>query len=425
VKQVVRKSLEPLTGARFLAALWVVLYHSTKDFGFQMTYRPSEPILLALWNPIVRQGYLAVDFFFLLSGFILAYNYITHDGMLRGGKGAFWIARTARIYPVYLLGIALGVVGYLRDSHASASAAITIASHVLLVQSWIPSTLAFDLNPPAWSLAAEALFYALFPLLLPLCARFGRRTLPLVAGAAWGMYALVLASFALLGHGLGLASSSWLVPIVSFNPLVRLPEFLVGVAIGLAFVDFRKAAPSLPRTSRRLAASSHDLGIAAVLGALGAVFVLVPPIAEHIPVANVMAVFAIPLFVLLIYLLALQCGLFAWILSLPLVAWLGEISYGIYILHWPLWYMWHTYATKILPLKATGVWSLIMYLFLLISVAGLSFKYLEGPTRRAIRAWWSTPKLVAEAVPQPVEYDPLLVETVKHRALPGPSRFNQ
>lgn len=421
MRQIVRKSLGPLTGARFLAALWVVLYHSAKDFGFQMTYRPSEPILLALWNPIVGQGYLAVDFFFLISGFILAYNYITHDGMVRGGKRAFWIARIARIYPVYLLGIALGAVEYLRNSHAPASEAITVASHLLLIQSWIPSALAFDLNGPDWSLAAEALFYALFPLLLPLCARFGRRTLPLVAGAAWGVYALVLISFALLGQELGLASYAWLGTIASFNPLVRLPEFLVGVAIGLAFVDSRGAESSPSRTFRRLAAGAHDLGIAVVLGVLGVVCVLAPPIVEYIPVANLMAVFTIPLFVLLIYLLALQCGLFAWILSLPFVVWLGEISYGIYILHWPLWYMWHTYAMQLLPVKTNSVWSLIMYLVLLITVAGLSFKYFEGPTRRAIRAWWANPKFVEEVEPQPVKYDTLLVETVKRQSLP--SRF--
>ncbi|MEO7000511.1 MAG: acyltransferase [Ktedonobacterales bacterium] len=438
MKQIGRKSLAPLTGARFLAALWVVLYHSTNDFGFQMSSQQSEPILLALGNLIVRQGYLAVDFFFLLSGFILSYNYITPDGKLRGGKRAFWVARIARIYPVYLLGIVLGAVEYLRDGHALASATITIALHLLLVQSWIPAALAFDLNPPAWSLAAEALFYALFPLLLPLCARFGRRSLPLVAGAAWGMYALTLASFAVLGQGLGFTSSSWLGAIVSFNPLVRLPEFLVGLALGLAFVNSRRVEAS-SRRSRHLIVSSHDLGIAVALGALGAVFVLVPPITDHIPVANVMAVFAIPLFVLLIYLLAFQTGLFAWIFSLRLVAWLGEISYGIYILHWPLWYLWHTYVTHMthmLPFKANSVWSLIIYLFLLVVTAGLSFKYLEGPTRRAIRAWWAKPKRVESdpslvetvklkrvehAMPQPAEYDPTLVETVKLQAIPKPA----
>lgn len=402
MKQMVRKSLEPLTGARFLAAVWVVLYHSTNDFGFHISYTPTEPVLLKLWDHIVHQGYLAVDFFFLLSGFILAYNYITRDGEVRGGKRAFWIARIARIYPVYLLGIALGLIEYLRDGHGRASESVTIALHLLLVQSWVPPALVFDLNPPAWSLAAEALFYALFPLLLPLCARFGRRTLPLVACGSWGLYALVLAGSAVLGQGLGLASNSWWGLIASFNPLVRLPEFLVGLALGLAFVDSRSAETSSSRAFGRLTARSHDLGIAVVLGALGAVFALVVPLADHIPVANVMALFVIPLFVVLIYLLALQRGLFAWVLSLPLAVWLGEISYGIYILHWPLWYLWHTYATRMLPFAANSVWSLIMYLFLLVATAGLSFKYLEGPTRRAIRARWGKPKVVEEAVPQPV-----------------------
>lgn len=418
MKQIARKSLGPLTGARFLAALWVVLYHSSKDFGFPIASRPSEPLPLALANRILSQGYLAVDFFFLLSGFILAYNYITPDGTMRGSNRAFWIARIARIYPVYLLGIALGAVEYLRDSHTPASAAITLASHLLLVQSWIPQALALDLNPPAWSLAAEALFYALFPLLLPLCARVGRRKPLLVAVAAWGMYALALAGFAALGQGLGLASYSWWDAIASFNPLVRLPEFLIGLAFGLAFIESPGAQTSMVKASRFLPASAYDLGIAGALVALGALFILVQPLVDHSPAGRLMVVFEIPLFVLLIYLLAREHGLFAWMLSLPLVVWLGEVSYGIYILHWPVWYLWHTYAAHLLPLNANKVWSLVMYLLVLVTTAGLSFKYLEGPTRRAIRAWWAQPKRVEAVALQPAEYDPMLVETMKRRAMP-------
>src|SRR6185437_2670666 len=124
----------------------------------------------------------------------------------------------------------------LQDSHGPKLATMTIATHLLLVQSWIPAALAFDLNPPAWSLAAEALFYALFPLLLPLFARFGRRMLVLLAIAAWMLYLLVLLTFAVVDRKLTIAPSSVLASIASFNPLVRLSEFLVGMALGLIFV---------------------------------------------------------------------------------------------------------------------------------------------------------------------------------------------
>lgn len=421
MKPISRQSLEPLTGARFLAALWVVLYHSTTDFGFKIPSQPSRWSFFAIVKDIVSQGYLAVDFFFLLSGFILAYNYISFDGTVRGGKRAFWIARIARIYPVYLLGIALGLVSYFNDKHRLVAAAITIALHILLTQSWIPQALAFDLNPPAWSLAAEALFYALFPFLLPLCARLGRRLLPFVAGASWGLYVFALAALTALGQGMGLSSNSLWGKVISFNPLVRLPEFLVGLALGLMFANAHIAVTPIAKMFRPLTVRSHDLGIAFALGALGIVFVLVSPIVDHVLQGYASAAIAgivIPLFVLLIYLLALRSGLFAKILSLSAVTWLGEISYGVYILHWPLWYLWHTYAQPLLPLHVNSVWSLILYLFVLVTVAGLSFTYLEGPARRLIRAWWAKPKLVEDSASQRVAYDPLLVETVKRQVIP-------
>jgi len=380
----------------------VVLYHSTTDFGFgPVFHRSSTPLPLALWNAIIAQGYLAVDFFFLLSGFILAYNYVASDGGVRGGKRAFLVARIARIYPVYLLGIALGLIGYLQDSHGPKLATMTIATHLLLVQSWIPAALAFDLNPPAWSLAAEALFYALFPLLLPLFAEFGRRMLVLVAIAAWMLYLLVLLIFAELDSGLAIAPSSVLGSIASFNPLVRLSEFLIGLALGLLFVRASALAKPSPATSRRLTAGMHDLALVALLVVLGAVFVVVPMFVADSPVANIMAIFALPLLAPLIYLLALQRGLLVWALSLPLVAWLGEISYGIYILHWPLWSLLKAVPQQTLPFNIHSVWFLAIYLLLLISAAGLSFTFFEGPTRRAIRARWGQPKRANAAVPQP------------------------
>src|SRR5438128_7044986 len=82
--------LKPLTGLRFLAALLVVLYHV--DLASRL------PL-----SPIVGIGYVGVSFFFVLSGFILAYTYLDAHGRLNRSRGAFWGARIARVYPVYLV----------------------------------------------------------------------------------------------------------------------------------------------------------------------------------------------------------------------------------------------------------------------------------------------------------------------------------
>ena len=400
---IARKSLAPLTGVRFLAAIWVVLYHGDIDFGFAYWFQPpSASAPRALLNLVVLQGYLAVDFFFLLSGFILAYNYIGPDARLRGGKRPFWIARFARIYPVYLLGIGLGLIEFVRNGHSAASTATTTALHLLLVQSWIPSALHFDLNSPAWSLAAEALFYALFPLLLPLCARVGGRRVLLIAFGSWVMFGLALGCCAVLGSNASIFSNSTWIAIASFNPLVRLPEFLVGLALGLAFVRAASAEQAPSRRRWRLRAGLHDAAVVVLVAAFCALCVVAPRILAAIPVTDVMGIVAIPIMAPLIYLLALERGVVARALSAGLVAWLGEISYGVYILHWPLWYLWSAYVTRMLPFTLRGVWSLIAYAVLLIAVAGLSFRYFEGPARRAIRAHWGREQPRMAPIAQPV-----------------------
>jgi len=87
--------LNALTGLRALAALNIVFFHF------------SNPQLFGFLAPVVNAGFIALGLFFLLSGFVLAYN---HSGQAREGKldrVRFWKARFTRLYPVYLLSLLL------------------------------------------------------------------------------------------------------------------------------------------------------------------------------------------------------------------------------------------------------------------------------------------------------------------------------
>jgi peptidoglycan/LPS O-acetylase OafA/YrhL len=146
MQQATRRSLDALTGARFLAALWVVVYHYTLEFRFpslkealHYQYGHHTPFDL-----LILQGHLAVDFFFLLSGFILAYTYISDSGRLRGSPRAFWVARIARIYPVYLLGLALAFYPYATAQDGPIPVLESGAAHLLMLHTWFPQTLAWN-----------------------------------------------------------------------------------------------------------------------------------------------------------------------------------------------------------------------------------------------------------------------------------------
>jgi peptidoglycan/LPS O-acetylase OafA/YrhL len=405
VQQVARKSLGALTGARFLAALWVLVYHYTIQFRFatnQQSLQYQDQDQVNQHSPLealIGQGHLAVDFFFILSGFILAYTYATADGAVRGGPRAFWVARVARIYPVYLLGLLLGLGPYLAAEHDVQNIILGVGAHLVMLHAWLPGNL--DLNQPSWSLSVEAFFYALFPLLLPLLARLRHRGLVLAFVYSWLAFGLLLGGLALLGLLDGWGIQWWWHDFVRYNPAINLPDFVAGIALGLLFVK-----SDMGKTSRlsRLSTRGFDLVILALFAALAGTILLAHVLSVESDVVDTLAPVVMPLLALLIYFLAFQRGVIARILSLPGAVWLGEISYGVYILHEPLWHLLSAGAALVLRLQPGNVILLPSYFFVVIAAAGLSFTYFETPLRRAIRARWGQPKVATVvATPQKVQ----------------------
>jgi peptidoglycan/LPS O-acetylase OafA/YrhL len=147
-----RPEIDSLTGIRAFASWWVVSYH-LQPLIAQLIPR-SERVL---W--IAHHGDAGVDLFFVLSGFVLAYNY--YDAFPRVTRTAYfrflWL-RLARIYPVHCLG--LGVWGIMvianlvlkyREVGEQYFGAPALLAQLLLVQSWsVPMVMSW--NYPAWSI---------------------------------------------------------------------------------------------------------------------------------------------------------------------------------------------------------------------------------------------------------------------------------
>lgn len=95
IRSPARKRLPALTGLRLLAALYVVSFH-------------YAPPLSQGFDVFTSAGYSAVSLFFILSGFVLAYNHIDMErDAITVDRGRFWLSRFARVYPAYLLALAL------------------------------------------------------------------------------------------------------------------------------------------------------------------------------------------------------------------------------------------------------------------------------------------------------------------------------
>lgn len=217
--------LPALTSVRFFAALIVVLFH----FG-----GPSLGWAPEALRHIVGAGYTGVSLFFVLSGFILAYVY--HGRSVHNGR--FWWARFARVYPLFVFALLIAFPGFLRGFLAGDFPAQTPLLSPLLLHAWDPRS-ACAWNCPGWSLSVEAFFYLTFPFLLVLLRDRARRSLIAVALGAW--LVMLLPPLAYVFTQVGGASAtpetpSVILEVLKYNPLLHLPEFVLGVASGILFV---------------------------------------------------------------------------------------------------------------------------------------------------------------------------------------------
>lgn len=357
-----RPHLKPLTSLRFVAAILVVIHH------FGMLAPAPVP---RVFRPFLA-GYLGVNFFFLLSGFILVYTYLDQQGQMRVSRYEFWVARFARIYPIYLVGLIVGAAPYFWEHHSTISRMVTGLAGVTLTQAWIPSA-AGQWDGPSWSLSVEAFFYLLFPLIAISMASLRRHQLYLVFGMCWAACLV----FGVIGPR-GAYDSSWIWnTVLTYNPLVRLPEFVMGAALGRLFM-LRMAHKRPSRASGIF--TPERLALFAAVSS-GAALLWAPRLSDQLVHVGLFD----PLFALLIYSFACSQGRLAAFLSTPLMLLLGEASYGLYILHYPILLGVHRFLghIRVAPLNSPVLCA--AYVCFCIALSVISFHLVERPARRAIK----------------------------------------
>src|SRR5690242_13824862 len=156
--------IHALTAVRGLAAWWVVLFHFD---SYLLPYLPS-------WGfDFISRGYLAVDLFFCLSGFVIYFNYGNLAVTNMRDMSVFYLKRLAKIYPLHIFTIGLYalLLGALLLSHHGIPdqrfSGQSLLANLFLVQDWGFAT-DFTWNVPSWSISAELAAYLLFPVIVVL-----------------------------------------------------------------------------------------------------------------------------------------------------------------------------------------------------------------------------------------------------------------
>lgn len=347
-----KNEIEALTGIRFFAAVAVVIFHNRFEI---VSVFPD----LNLASPIMAAGYLGVDLFFVLSGFILMYNYadefrsVTRDKYLH-----FLSLRFARIYPVHVFTLgALVVFVWLAASRGvfPRSDGFTVSSFVqnlLLIHTWFGQPHSW--NGPAWSISAEWFAYMVFPWVAMILSRLNSAK-KATAGAIVA-FAIMLLGFETVGF--------------DSLPLWQISgEFLAGCFLARLYL-----------LRRGLAWRWDEMAILTTFSVMGLLYLLPSIGADRRWVA--------PLFGLLILSLANSKGRCAAWLGHPRLLFWGEASYALYMTHEIV----HMVQQKLLPIQSLANSPLPLRLMaaagyggILLGSAAATYLWIERPARRTLR----------------------------------------
>lgn len=343
----------PLTSARFFAALYVMLYHS-------IPLIPSQRGHHGALKRIIGLGYVAVPFFFLLSGFILAVVYLKNSTTV--DKRKFYLARFARIYPLYLAAMLLDlphflyVQRYIKHQSWEQTIGVLVATGSL-AQAWFVNLQ--GLNPPGWSLSAEAFFYLLFPFIgVALWRMSGKFVWP---------FAILIYAGTLLGRFISHANGS--TPRQPYNPLEHLYAFVLGICLAKLFVWIGAAAVR-SQTLRRWAPWL-------LMGSFAA-FLAIPILDLPVPELLLKHGILMPLFALILLAFASGNVVISTLFSANWLVMLGEASFAVYLIHFPI------NSIMRYSIERYGMPVYLIYVALTIGLSVASLYWLETPARRWI-----------------------------------------
>jgi peptidoglycan/LPS O-acetylase OafA/YrhL len=356
--------IEALTSLRFVTALWVFIFHIHIRWPLHL-----GPIA----DSVFRVGAFGMAFFFILSGFILAYRYQTEIVAGRFSYARYLITRFGRIYPNYAFVLLITVPlidwttapvrGALDGGIGEAvlflaSAAALVIAAIFLMQGLFYTHFDFWANGGAWSLSVEWLCYMLMPIVVAACAPLTRRHC-IFLFYAFAVVSSMIGAMAVL--------SGAVMPSVYSHPGIRVIEFVMGVLAYKLFLEhnWRVERPFL---------------IIFLLAAYASV-------AGFFPGNYILHNFLVAPCIGLIIVAAVSNARLQSALSHRVFIYLGETSYAFYMFQLFVLLLFDRFVPK----DTNGLFVLAIGLVVTQAGASLMFHFLEKPAKNWITNWDTGP----------------------------------
>ena len=375
-----------LDGLRGAAALMVVWYHVQEGFAFAAATSGEGDGLIKLFN----HGYLAVDFFFVLSGFVIGYAYDDRFSVdapfgtqtLQQGRLTTWTflrRRLVRLHPMLVMGAVLGAVSFCLGGCAQWDGTAVPLSMVLLALLMnllmIPAVPGcpydvrgngemFSLNGPTWSLFFEYVGNILYVLLLRRMSRGVLTAWVAALGVAWAWYGVADVS------GYGMVGVGWTLDAVNFcGGMLRM---LFPMSMGLL----------LARSFRSVRMRGIFWFSAAVLFALFSVPFLTDGAVHWNGVFEMACIMVV--FPLMVWLAA--SGRTTDKVSTAVCRFMGDISYPLYMVHYPVMYLFYGWLIreKCYTLNECP-WMVVAMVAGSVLLAFICWRLYDVPVRRWLR----------------------------------------
>lgn len=375
--------LPALTGVRFFAIFHIFWFHLQEirdvekppQFGNMLADMSTLPEKLLVF---ISNGWMSTSFFFILSGFILAFLYWGNDGQLSVTRKQFWHRRAARIYPLHMILVLVTAFLMIPNAIGQGNDLFNVftgtVATLFLLQAWNPEWVPL-ISWPTWTLSALVFLYFLIPFLMSLLAKLTRFQSILLLAALPFISLLPTLVYAYYFPAGSEPQQFWQIFIGS-TPIFWVAHLMAGMLLSRVFTISR-FNPNFTPDNRWL--SIGDLAFLIVIA-----LTLIPDIQEPLKF-YLRHGLMMPLYLVIIYDLAKGNGLAAKFFSLPGMKFIGETGFSIFI--WQNIVMIGLWISLLISPLAGQYQFFVASVFMII--LGIFSTYiLEKPLSRWVRRKW-------------------------------------